>query len=78
MVFDGRPFALPGDGRVEVGFAAGGRGAADDAIAEWVAGDADSSSLTVVTSDSELAARARRAGADVVTSGSFRRRLDEG
>ena len=78
VVFDGRPFALPGDGRVEVGFAAGGRGAADDAIAEWVAGDADSSSLTVVTSDSELAARARRAGADVVTSGSFRRRLDEG
>ena len=78
VVFDGRPFELPGGGRVEVAFAAGGRGAADDAIAESVAADADPGSLTVVTSDSELAGRMRRAGADVVTSGSFRRRLDEG
>jgi len=78
VVFDGRPFELPGGGRVDVGFAAGRRGAADDAIAERVAGDTDPGSLTVVTSDSELAGRVRRAGADVVTSGSFRRRLDEG
>jgi predicted RNA-binding protein with PIN domain len=77
VVFDGRPFELPGDGRVEVGFAAGRRDAADDAIAEWVASDSEPESLTVVTSDSELAGRVGREGADVVGAGSFRRRLDE-
>jgi predicted RNA-binding protein with PIN domain len=76
VVFDGRPFELEEGGRIEVGFAPGGRNAADDAIAEWVGDDPDPGSLTVVTSDSELAARVRAAGAHVVPSGSFRNRLD--
>jgi predicted RNA-binding protein with PIN domain len=76
VVFDGRPFELPGGGLVEVGFAPRGRNAADDAIADRVASDPDPGSLTVITSDSELVDRVRTAGAQVVPSGSFRRRLD--
>ena len=76
VVFDGRPFELEEGGRVEVGFAPGGRNAADDAIAAWVADEPDPSSLTVVTSDSELVDRVRAAGAEVLSAGSFRRRLD--
>ena len=76
VVFDGRAFELDGGGRVEVGFATGGRNAADDAIAEWLADEPDPGSLTVVTSDGELVERVRAAGADVVTAGSFRARLE--
>ena len=76
VVFDGRPFELDGGGLVEVGFALGGRNAADHAIAEWVESDRDGASITVVTSDAELVARVTAAGAQVVPSGSFRRRLD--
>ena len=76
VVFDGRPFELEEGGRVEVAFAPGGRNAADDAIAEWVAGDPAPGSLTVVTSDAELADRVHTAGAEVVPAGSFRRRID--
>jgi predicted RNA-binding protein with PIN domain len=75
VVFDGRPFELEGGGRVEVGFAPGGRNAADYAIAEWVEGDDDPGSITVVSSDAELVSRVRAAGADVAAAGSFRRRL---
>src|SRR5438093_12234300 len=78
VVFDGRPFELEPGGRVEVGFAPGGRNAADHAIADWVADDPDPGSLTVVTSDNELVDRVRASGAGVVTSGAFRRRLDAG
>lgn len=77
VVFDGRPFELDGDGLVEVGFAPGGRNAADDAIAEWVAADADPAAITVVTSDAELERRVREHGAEVLGSGTFRRRLDD-
>jgi predicted RNA-binding protein with PIN domain len=77
VVFDGRPFPLEGGGRVEVGFAPGGRNAADHAIADRVGDDADPGSLTVVTSDRELEQNVRTAGADVLGSGAFRRRLDE-
>jgi predicted RNA-binding protein with PIN domain len=76
VVFDGRPFELEPGRRVEVRFAPGGRNAADDAIAELVANDPDPGSLTVVTSDAELADRVRAAGAEVAPAGSFRRRLD--
>ena len=76
VVFDGRPFELEEGGRVEVGFAPGGRNAADDAIADWVADDPDPGSLTVVTSDRELTDRVRAAGAEVVGASSFRGRLD--
>lgn len=75
VVFDGRPFELDEDGRVEVGFAPGGRNAADYAIAEWVEADPEPAAITVVSSDGELVDRVRRAGAEVESSGAFRRRL---
>jgi predicted RNA-binding protein with PIN domain len=77
VVFDGRPFPLDGTGRLEVGFAPGGRNAADHAIADWVRADPEPAAITVVTSDRELKRAARDGGADVVGSGAFRRRLDE-
>jgi predicted RNA-binding protein with PIN domain len=76
VVFDGRPFELEGDG-VEVMFATRrGPNAADDDIAELVQRDEAPGELSVVTSDGDLARRAREAGAVVVGAGEFRRRLD--
>jgi predicted RNA-binding protein with PIN domain len=78
VVFDGRPRAIPAQ-RVAVRFASrGGPNAADDEIAALVAADDDDATgLSVVTSDADLARRARAAGARVVGAGTFRRRLDE-
>jgi predicted RNA-binding protein with PIN domain len=77
VVFDGRPFELETDDRVSVVFATRrGRNAADDDIAALVEGDRDRGSLSVVTSDSDLARRVRHAGAAVLGAGEFRRRLD--
>jgi predicted RNA-binding protein with PIN domain len=76
VVFDGRPFDLVSP-RVGVRFASrGGRDAADDDIAELVEGDAEPATLSVVTSDADLARRVRDRGAAVVGAGEFRRRLD--
>jgi predicted RNA-binding protein with PIN domain len=76
VVFDGRPFELEGDG-VEVMFATRrGPDAADDDIAALVQRDEAPGELSVVTSDGDLARRAREAGAAVVGAGEFRRRLD--
>jgi predicted RNA-binding protein with PIN domain len=77
VVFDGRPFALDGGGLVEVGFAPGGRNAADHAIAAWVAMDPEPGAMIVVTSDAQLERSVRAEGAHVVGSGVFRRRLEE-
>ena len=77
VVFDGRPFELDEGGRVDIGFAPGGRDAADHAIADRVAADAEPAAITVVTSDAELERAVRGHGADVLGSGAFRRRLDE-
>jgi predicted RNA-binding protein with PIN domain len=75
-VFDGAEREIAAE-RVGVRFARRrGPNAADDDIAAIAAGDADPVSLHVVTSDATLAARVRAAGADVVGSGAFRRRLD--
>jgi uncharacterized protein YaiI (UPF0178 family) len=52
-----------------------GRNAADDEIAALLADDDDPGSVCVVTSDADLAARARAAGASVEGAGTFRRRL---
>jgi predicted RNA-binding protein with PIN domain len=77
VVFDGRHFDLSAP-PAEVEFASRrGPDAADHDIAARVEADADPRTLRVVTSDRELADRVRAAGAEVVGSGPFRKRLDE-
>jgi predicted RNA-binding protein with PIN domain len=77
VVFDGGPFELEAEGRVKVLFASRrGRDAADDDIAALVERDNDPATLSVVSSDADLARRVRAAGAAVVGAGEFRRRLD--
>ena len=77
VVFDGRPFELESRS-VDVRFASRrGRTAADDDIAAMAEGHAEPGELSVVTSDGDLAARIRAAGAAVVGAGEFRRRLEE-
>ncbi len=77
VIFDGRPLELDAPEGVRVEFATRrGPNAADDDIAALVEADPDPGGLTVVTSDRALAERARRAGAEVVGAGDFRRRLD--
>jgi predicted RNA-binding protein with PIN domain/nicotinic acid mononucleotide adenylyltransferase len=78
-VFDGRP--VPGlaegmhDG-VHVAYATrAGRNAGDDRIVEEIARDDHPASLTVVTSDRELAQRARELGAEVEGAGAITREL---
>jgi uncharacterized protein YaiI (UPF0178 family) len=76
VVLDGAPFQLESD-PVEVVFASRrGPNAADDDIAARVKADPDPGSLTVVTSDSDLARRVREHGAIVEGAGAFRRRLE--
>jgi predicted RNA-binding protein with PIN domain len=77
VVFDGRPFELAGGEGVSVRFASrSGRNAADDDIAALAERDDDPGSLSVVTSDGDLARRVRDAGATVVGAGAFLSRLD--
>lgn len=77
VIFDGGSFEIEDAGDVDVRFATRrGRNAADDDIAAYVEAADDPSALRVVTSDSELAARVRAHGADVVGAGEFRARLD--
>jgi predicted RNA-binding protein with PIN domain len=76
VVFDGRELQLGGGGSVDVGFAPGGRNAADHVIADRVSADGDPGAITVVTSDAELERAVRESGAEVLGSGAFRRRLD--
>lgn len=72
----GRPEWTDREGPLEVVIAPRrGRDAADDEIARLVAADPDPGSLRVVTSDAELAGRAREHGATVEGAGTFRRRL---
>jgi predicted RNA-binding protein with PIN domain len=67
VIFDGPPpDDLERPPRVEVRFARrGGRDAADDDIAAFVADHAAPAELRVVTSDAELARRVRAHGAEV-------------
>ena len=77
VVFDGRPFPVQDAGDIDVRFASrSGRNAADDDIADLVAGAADPGELRVVTSDRELAERVRAHGVEVVGAKQFRDRLD--
>jgi predicted RNA-binding protein with PIN domain len=77
VVLDAGPSSWAGrSGGVEVAIAPRrGRNAADDEIARRLEADDDPASVHVVTSDGELAARARASGASVVGAGEFRRRL---
>jgi rRNA-processing protein FCF1 len=78
VVFDGTHFdvEVPTGAPLDVAFAARrGRDAADDEIVQRLAKTSDPAALTVVTSDAELARRARRHGADVVPAGRFRGEL---
>jgi predicted RNA-binding protein with PIN domain len=77
VVFDGRPFELEGGEGMTVLFASRrGPNAADDDIAALVERDEQPASLSVATSDADLARRVRAAGATVVGAGEFRRMLD--
>jgi predicted RNA-binding protein with PIN domain len=77
VVFDGEPFDLSAP-PVEVVFASTrGRDAADHDIAAFVERDPDPGSIRVVTSDRALAGRVRGAGAVVVASGAFLRRMEQ-
>jgi len=77
VIFDGRPIEAGGGERVQVAFASrGGRNAADDDIAKLVVRHPDPGSLTVVTSDRELAARVHDDGAQVVGAQTLLAELD--
>jgi uncharacterized protein YaiI (UPF0178 family) len=80
LVLDGKPDTLLPQGvhdDVAVLYARrGGRNAADDRIMELVGADPDPAGLMVVTSDRELADRARTLGADVASAGDLLRRMD--
>lgn len=78
VVFDGRPFDLDGAaGAVTVRFGSTpGPGAADDEIVRLIEAIDDPSAVRLVTSDAQLADRARKLGASVVGASGFRRRLD--
>lgn len=80
VVFDRLPPDAPAEAvdRLEVAVATRrGPNAADDEVVRRVRVDPDPSSLRVVTSDRDLADRVSSLGAEVVSAGSFRRRLDE-
>jgi predicted RNA-binding protein with PIN domain len=80
VVFDRQPpDVAPGaHGGVVVAFASRrGRDAADHDIVQMVAADPDPGDLRVVTSDRRLVEQVRQLGAQVTSSTSFRRRLDQ-
>jgi predicted RNA-binding protein with PIN domain len=79
VVFDRQPPGVPPGphGAVVVAFASRrGRDAADHEIVQMLAEDPAPGSVRVVTSDRRLVEQARQLGAQVTSSGSFRRRMD--
>jgi predicted RNA-binding protein with PIN domain len=80
VVFDRQPPGVPpgAHGAAVVAFASRrGRDAADDEIVRMLAEDQAPESVRVVTSDRRLVERVRHLGAEVTSSTSFRRRMDE-
>ena len=80
VVFDRQPPGVPAGahGAVVVAFASWrGRDAADHELVRMLAEDQVPASMRVVSSDRRLGERARELGAAVVSSGSFRRRMDQ-
>jgi predicted RNA-binding protein with PIN domain len=80
VVFDGAPDPSFGDGSkykgVVVYYAKRGSDA-DERIKEFVEADRERQTLIVVTSDRKLADYVHRCGAKVVSSGAFRKRMEE-
>ncbi len=78
VVFDGeaKPRLERGNKAVEIVFAPGGAGAADDEIVRRVSAEREPSALQIVTSDAQLARWVRALGARVVSSASFRDELE--
>ena len=78
VVFDGREHArvVAAARRVEVGFAPGGRDAADGEIVRRISADAEPATIVAVTSDRRLRARIKAAGASSVPAGDLLRRLE--
>jgi predicted RNA-binding protein with PIN domain len=77
VVLDSRPFDTgEKQDAITIRFAPGGRNAGDDEIVRIAEGDAAPETLHVVTSDRDLAARARALGASVIPAGEFRAELD--
>jgi predicted RNA-binding protein with PIN domain len=81
VVFDGRPLPDlpegPNDGITVLYGRRKGRNAADDRIVAEVESDNQPATVTVVTSDRELADRVRRLGAQVVGARTLREQLDK-
>jgi predicted RNA-binding protein with PIN domain len=77
VVFDTDPAISGRHGVSVIAATRRGRDAADDEIERMVSEEADPGRLTVVTSDARLAASVRARGAQVASSGAFRRRLDQ-
>jgi predicted RNA-binding protein with PIN domain len=80
VVFDRQPPDVPAGthGAVVVAFASRrGRDAADHEIVQMLADDPSPDAVRVVTSDRRLVEQARQLGAEVRSSGWFRRRLDQ-
>jgi predicted RNA-binding protein with PIN domain len=80
VVFDRQPPGVPPGthGAVVVAFASRrGRDAADHEIVRMLAEDQVPESVRMVTSDRRLVERARELGAGVMSSTSFRRRMDQ-
>jgi predicted RNA-binding protein with PIN domain len=80
VVFDRQPPDVPpgAHGAVVVAFASRrGRDAADHEIVRMLGEDPAPDSIRVVTSDRRLVERARQLGAEVTSSTSFRRRMDQ-
>jgi predicted RNA-binding protein with PIN domain len=77
VVFDSDPGRLPEPSHIEIVIARySGRNAADHEIERLVDETKDRTSLRIVTSDRALRESVVAAGAEVVSSGSFRRELD--
>jgi predicted RNA-binding protein with PIN domain len=80
VVFDRQPPDVPpgAHGAAVVAFASTrGRDAADHEIVGMLADDQAPDSVMVVTSDRRLVERVRQLGAGVMSSSSFRRRMDQ-
>ena len=75
LVLDGAPLEPPLEASgIEVRFAPGGPNAADREIVAALEAEPEPAKVHVVTSDGELAERAREFGAEVIGAGAFRAR----